>query len=148
MAAQAQEGTLSRRHPVLHASRVVAWAETRAGWMRKLHLMCGFYGALEAFTPEQLRSLVGVVASSLTELRIACGSYERHTKRFWDALLQEPVVAAGRLRSFVVEGNIGNVDESDVKPPGAASRGQPRGAGAQHRRRRHPTMPIITGCFP
>ena len=47
--AAAQEWALSRR---VHASRVISWAERRAGSVRKLYLKGGFEGALEDFSSE------------------------------------------------------------------------------------------------
>ena len=35
--------------PVTHASRVISWAERRAGWIRKLHIKEGFEGAFKDF---------------------------------------------------------------------------------------------------
>ena len=115
--AAAQEPAL--RRPVVHASKVNSWAERRAGSVRKLRLKGDFSGALEDFSSEDLGTLVAVVGSSLTELRIDWDLYERYKKGkpFWESL-RHSVVPAGRMRSFLVKGIFGEAPESDVEPLG------------------------------
>ena len=104
------------RRLVVHASRVISWAERRAGWVRKLHLAGKYSGAHKDFSPEDLGRLVAVAASSLTELRIGCGlTTELYQKPFWKSL-RDSVVPDGRLRSFVVVDAVAS--ESDVEPLG------------------------------
>jgi len=112
--AAAQEWALSRR---VHASRVISWAERRAGSVRKLRVKGGFGTQSEDFSSCNLGRLVAVAGSSLTELRIGCGFYGLPVlKPFWMSL-RNSIVPAGRLRSLVVEG-IADASESDVDPIG------------------------------
>jgi hypothetical protein len=105
------------RNHAFHASRVIAWAERRAGSVQKLHLDGVFDGALEDFTSEDLRTLVAAVRSSLEEIRVDSGTYEQCRQRFWESL-RDSVAPAGRLRSLVVEGCFAVASESDVEPLG------------------------------
>ena len=54
----AREQALRRR--CVPGSRVISWAERRAGWVRKLRLEADFRDALEDFSPEDLGRLVAV----------------------------------------------------------------------------------------
>ena len=93
-------------HPVIHASRLISWAERRAGSLRKLRLE-GWpwtsFRPLEDFSPEDLGALVRVVGSSLTEISLGRGVGMLCEEPFWESL-RDYVVPAGRLRSFVVTG--------------------------------------------
>ena len=109
-----QEWALSRR---VHASRVISWAERRAGSVRELHLGGGFSRAFEDFGSEDLGTLVAVVGSSLTKLWIGSGLEELCQKPLWESL-RKSVVPARRLRSFIVESIPGEVFEADVEPLG------------------------------
>ena len=107
------------RRPVVHASRVISWAERRAGWVRKLHFQEG-YGYdedYEDFTSADLRALVAVAASSLTGIRIDACHDKLLQKPFWESV-RDSVAPAGRLRSFIVRGIESDVLESDVEPLG------------------------------
>ena len=112
--AAVQEWALSRR---VHASRVISWAERRAGSVRELHLGGGFSRAFEDFGSEDLGTLVAVVGSSLTKLWIGSGLEELCQKPLWESL-RKSVVPARRLRSFIVESIPGEVFEADVEPLG------------------------------
>ena len=105
--------------PVVHASRVIAWAARRAGSLRRLHLSGGSSdGALEDFTAGDLGRLVAVAGPSWTEFRLGCsGLRELLEKPFWDSL-PTSLASAGRLRSFVVDGCFPDVSEVDVEPLG------------------------------
>jgi hypothetical protein len=54
----AREQALRRR--CVPGSRIISWAERRAGWVRKLRLEADFRDALEDFSPEDLGRLVAV----------------------------------------------------------------------------------------
>ena len=56
--AAAREEERARLRPIVHASRVISWAERRAGSVRKLHFEGGFCGAFEDFSPWYLGRLV------------------------------------------------------------------------------------------
>jgi hypothetical protein len=49
---------LGLRRPVVHASRIISWAEGRADWVRRLHLKGEYSGAFEDFSSEDLDRLV------------------------------------------------------------------------------------------
>jgi len=86
--------------------------------VRRLHLRGEYSGAFQDFSSEDLGRLVAVVGSSLTKLWIRyddlCGL---SAEPFWELLLHF-VVPRGRLRSFVAEGIIADVSESDLEPLG------------------------------
>jgi len=69
-AAREGEEERARLRPVVHASRVISWAERRAGSLRKLHFKGECWGALGDFSSEDLGALVAVAAPSLTGMRI------------------------------------------------------------------------------
>ena len=94
--------TLPRLPPV-RASRVISWAERRAGSVHKLYLDGGFRGALEDFSSKDLGALLAVTGPSLTDINVGQRLIELSEKPFWEAV-REAVVPAGRLRSFVVHG--------------------------------------------
>ena len=94
--------TLSLLPPV-QASRVISWAERRAGSVHKLYLDGGFRGALEDFSSKDLGALLAVTGPSLTDIFVGRRVIELPEKPFWEAV-RESVVPAGRLRSFVVHG--------------------------------------------
>ena len=106
------------RTPVVRGSRVISWADGRSCWVRRLHLRGEYSGAFQDFSSEDLGRLVAVVGSSLTKLWIRyddlCGL---SAEPFWELLLHF-VVPRGRLRSFVAEGIIADVSESDLEPLG------------------------------
>ena len=106
-----------RRFPVVHASRVVSWAERRAGSVRKLYLVGGYPETFEEFSSEDLGTLVAIVGPSLTELDADCGLDELDQEPFWKSL-RASVAPAGLLRSLVVRGFLADVPESDVEPLG------------------------------
>ena len=108
-----EEEERARRRPVVHASRVISWAERRAGSVRKLHFEGGFRGALNDFSSLDLGTIVAVAAPSLTGIRIRVGPYAQKKKPFWESL-RGSVVRAGRLRSLAVKGVFTDVSESDV----------------------------------
>ena len=64
----AREQALRRR--CVPGSRVISWAERRAGSLRKLHFKGECWGALGDFSSEDLGALVAVAAPSLTGMRI------------------------------------------------------------------------------
>ena len=103
------------RRPVFHASRVISWAERRAGSVRKLHLKGKYSGAPEDFSSQDLGRLDAVVGSSLTELRIAGDLRVLCLVPFWESL-RNSVTPAGRLRSLVVTS--ADPSESEVEPLG------------------------------
>ena len=116
------------RDPIVHASRVISWAQRRAGSVRKLHLMGEaddgqsdsnepFVRLLDDFTAEDLGALLAVVGSSLTEILFDLGKKELAERPFWEAL-RESVVPAGRLRSLLVPNIKSVVNASDVEPLG------------------------------
>ena len=117
------------RHRIVRASRVIAWAEARAGSVKRLRLDGVFDGALEDFGPGDLAALVGGLGggglggggggarSSLEELRVDSGTCEQHRQRFWEAV-RDSVAPAGRLRSLAVEGCFAVATEADVEPLG------------------------------
>ena len=117
----------SPRLPVVHASRVISWAERHAGSVRKLRLSREEKGALDDFSAEDLGRLVSVVGSSLTEFSVQPGSAGLHRNEcfgqpflkrpLWESL-RDSVVPAGRLRSLVVRGIASEVSEADVEPLG------------------------------
>ena len=112
-----EEEERAPRRPSVQASRVISWAERRAGSVRKLRVKGGFGTQSEDFSSCSLGRLVAVAGSSLTELRIGCGFYGLPVlKPFWMSL-RNSIVPAGRLRSLVVEG-IADASESDVDPIG------------------------------
>ena len=94
--------TLPRLPPV-RASRVISWAERRAGSVHKLYLDGGFRGALEDFSSKDLGALLAVTGPSLTDIFVGRRVIELPEKPFWEAV-RESVVPAGRLRSFLVIG--------------------------------------------
>ena len=94
--------TLPRLPPV-RASRVISWAERRAGSVHKLDLDGGFRGALEDFSSKDLGALLAVTGPSLTDIFVGRRVIELPEKPFWEAV-RESVVPAGRLRSFLVIG--------------------------------------------
>ena len=94
--------TLPRLPPV-RASRVISWAERRAGSVHKLDLRGAFLGALEDFSSKDLGALLAVTGPSLTDIFVGGGFIEPSKKPFWEAV-RESVVPAGRLRSFLVIG--------------------------------------------
>ena len=49
---------LGLRRPVVHASRIISWAEGRADWVRRLHLKGEYSGGFEDFSSEDLGRLV------------------------------------------------------------------------------------------
>ena len=106
------------RTPVVHGSRVISWADGRSCWVRRLHLRGEYSGAFQDFSSEDLGRLVAVVGSSVTKLWIRyddlCGL---SAEPFWESL-RHFVVPRGRLRSFVAEGIIADVSESDLEPLG------------------------------
>jgi len=106
-----------RRFPVVHASRVVSWAERRAGSVRKLYLVGGYPETFEEFSSEDLGTLVAIVGPSLTELDADCGLDELDQEPFWKSL-RASVAPAGLLRSLVVRGFLADVPESEVEPLG------------------------------
>ena len=113
---------LGLRRPVVHASRVISWAERRAGWVRELHLAGNYSGALKDLSPEDLGRLVAVVGPSSTALRIGPDPnqwestfFELCQKPSWKSL-RASVFPARRLRSFVVRS--ADASESDVEPLG------------------------------
>ena len=108
-----EEEERARRRPVVHASRVISWAERRAGSVRKLHFEGGFRGALNDFSSLDLGTIVAVAAPSLTGIRIRVGPYAQKKKPFWESL-RGSVARAGRLRSLAVKGVFADVSESDV----------------------------------
>ena len=115
--AAVQEWALSRR---VHASRVISWAERRAGWVRELHLAGNYCGALKDLSPEDLGR--PVVGPSSTALRIGPDPnqwestfFELCQKPSWKSL-RASVFPARRLRSFVVRS--ADASESDVEPLG------------------------------
>ena len=97
-----KHGRLPHR-PGVHASRIISWAECRAGSVRKLRLDGGYAGNFDDFSPEDLGALVRVVGSSLTEISLGSGVDRLCAEPFWESL-RDYVVPAGRLRSFVVTG--------------------------------------------
>ena len=110
----------SPRLPVVHASRVISWAERHAGSVRKLRLSREEKGALDDFSAEDLGRLVSVVGSSLTEFSVEtrCGDGFGQPfvkKPLWKAL-RDSVVPARRLRSLVVKGIAFGVSEDDIRP--------------------------------
>ena len=115
--AAAQRGAL--RRPVIHASKVISWAERRAGSVRRLHLKEGCIVSREPFTSEDVGRLVAATASSLTELWICCGLYKQY-EPLWESL-RDSFVPAARLRSLVVKRIYVDVSESDVEPLGQLS---------------------------
>jgi hypothetical protein len=126
---------LGLRRPVVHASRVISWAERRAGWVRELHLAGNYSGALKDLSPEDLGRLVAVVGPSSTALRIGPDPnqwestfFELCQKPSWKSL-RASVFPDRRLRSFVVRS--ADASESDVEPLGQLA-GEPRGAGAEY----------------
>ncbi len=60
--AAVQEWALSR--PVVHGSRVISWAQRRAGSVRRLQFEGGFRGAFEDFSSWDLGRLVTVTGPS------------------------------------------------------------------------------------
>ena len=83
------------------------------------HLKRGLRGALEDFSPEDLRALVALVATAgslLTDLWVSCGLDEQ-PETFWGAL-RDSFVPAGRLRSLVVNGPFSDASKSGVEPLG------------------------------
>ena len=112
----------ARRCPVVHASRVISWAERRASWVHRLFISGGggFKGELEDFSPEDLGKLVVVVGSSLAEIRVDWDldeQEEQYVGRFWESL-RDSVAPHRRLRSLVVQGVFADVFESEVEPLG------------------------------
>ena len=103
--------------PVVHASRVIAWAQRRAGSVRGLHLTRGFPGAFEDFSPEDLAELVAVVAPSLTDFSASGGINDLNQKPLWGSL-RDSVVPAGRLRMLVVQNIFTDDFQSDVEALG------------------------------
>ena len=89
--------------PVVHASRVISWAQKRASSVQKLLLKGEFSLDLEDFGADDLGALVGVVGSSSTEILVDFDSCDLYEEPFWKAL-RDSVVPAGRLRSFVIRG--------------------------------------------
>jgi hypothetical protein len=106
-----------RRRPVVHALRVISWAERRAGSVCKLHLDWDYSRALHDFSSEDLGTLVAVMGPSLTELDIGWGCGELDRKPFWKSL-RDSVVPAGLLRSLVVRGFVRFFSESDAESLG------------------------------
>ena len=94
--AEAQEW--ARRYP-FHASRVISWAERRAGSVRKLYpsRVGVFPGGFEGFSSEDLGALVAAVGSSLTEPFMSSLCRKRYEKSFWRSL-RDSVVPFGRMR--------------------------------------------------
>ena len=125
--AAAQE--LAPYRPVIHASRVIPWAQRRAGSVRKLRLVLmdpheedderdeDDEGDLKDFSSGDLGTLIAVIGSSLTEIKVRfdSGRDERYEKQFWKSL-RDLVVPAGRLRSLRVKGIESVLLESDVGP--------------------------------
>ena len=108
------------RRPVVHASRVISWAERRAGSVRGLYLGGWYQGAPDeslkaGFKAEDLGRLVQVVGPSLTSFGTGRGFSKLLKRPFWKAL-RDSVVPAGRLRSLVVLE--ANPSEADVEPLG------------------------------
>ena len=92
------------RGPPVHASRVISWAERRAGSVHHLRLTATCGRDLRDFHSKDLGALVAVVGSSLTEIRIDAGPNILRHDSFWEAM-RDSVLPAGRLRSFVFRGN-------------------------------------------
>ena len=88
---------------LVHASRVLSWAERRASSVHKLLLKGKYTKYLEDFGAEDLGALVGVVGSSSTEILLDFDSCDLYEEPFWKAL-RDSVVPACRLRSSVVRG--------------------------------------------
>ena len=108
----------SFRRPVARASRVISWAERRAGSVRKLHLKWGLDVSLKDFSSEgrgQARRRRG--AFFIRKLLIG-GYLAKLSKEFFWESLRDSIVPAGRLRSFVVKGFLADASESDVEPLG------------------------------
>ena len=98
------------RYPVVHASRVISWAERHAGSVRKLHFKGGDDTAdHKDFSPEDAGALLAAVGSSLTHLLFDSSIDEGP---FWDAM-RSSVVPAGRLRSFDLSGSLPASIEAD-----------------------------------
>jgi len=110
------------------ASRVIAWAERRAGSVRKLRivrkkdvredlLLDEFSSEDFGFSSEDLGELVDVVGPSLTDIFIGPNLSELCDEQspFWESL-RDSVVPFGRLRSLVVKGIEPALPESDVEP--------------------------------
>ena len=89
--------------PRVHASRVISWAQRRAGSVRELHVLKTYNEDLEVFTSGQLGELAAAVASSLAKIDIAFNQNKLLRRPFWNEL-QAHVVPAGQLRSFRIEG--------------------------------------------
>ena len=92
---------LAPHRPVVHASRVISWAEKRASSVRVLDLKKVSDEDLKHFSSENLGALVRVVGPSLTEISIDAGVGQLVATPFWDSL-RDSVVPAALLRSFVV----------------------------------------------
>ena len=106
--------------PAVHASRVISWAEKRAGSVRELYLDGWYQGALDeslkvGFKAEDLGRLVQVVGPSLISIGTGRGLSELLKRPFWEAL-RDSVVPAGRLRSLAVLE--ADPSEPDVEPLG------------------------------
>jgi hypothetical protein len=108
---------LTDRWPVVHGSRVISWAERRAGSVRKLHIQGGFDVAPEDLSPDDLGALVAVAGPSLTEILIDFEFNEQDVAPFWESL-RDSVVTHRRLRSLVARGDFADVSESAVEPLG------------------------------
>ena len=96
--------------PRVHASRVISWAQRRAGSVRELHVLKTYNEDLEVFTSGQLGELAAAVASSLAKIDIAFNQNKLLRRPFWNEL-QAHVVPAGQLRSFRIEGSFADAVE-------------------------------------
>ena len=119
--------------PFVHGSRVISWAERRAGSVRRLFITAVEDGATKDFSFKEMGGLVGAAAPSLTalgfdfelyvrsqlwgELRLRRGGHYilPDLKPFWKEV-RDSVAPAGRLRTLVVRG--ADFSESDLEPLG------------------------------
>jgi len=115
-ATTAEEGRGPRRgDPVVHASRVIAWAQQRAESVRKLRLEVRVNSDPDDFTSNDLAALVAAVGPRLEEISLGSGS-RWMSRPFW-ASLRHSVIPAGKLRSLSVWGHASEaISESDVEP--------------------------------
>ena len=90
--------------PVVHASRVIAWAARRADSVRTLSVGGGVNGAFRDFSSEDLGALVAVLSPCLDNILVDFGRCDLEARPLWEAL-RDSVAPAGRLRALLVKGS-------------------------------------------
>ena len=114
-----------RRYPVLHASRVIQWAQQRAESVRELLVeYYGRYASLEDFSAEEFGMLVSIVGPHLEEILLHSGRETLVSRPFLDSL-RDADIPSGKLRSLKLVSTPHRATSSPCRSSRAASRSWP-----------------------